>query len=134
MDLVIDANVLISSLISTQGKNFDLIFNDEIELYAPEFLLDEFEKYKKEILSKSKLLEEDFRLFLSLISSRISFIPYLEFKKFVLNAKKITPDPKDMEYFALALKLNCGIWSNDKKLKKQNKVKVYSTKDLLEMF
>ena len=36
-------------------------------------------------------------------------------------------------YFALALKLNCGIWSNDKKLKNQDKVKVYSTEDLLKI-
>ena len=37
-----------------------------------------------------------------------------------------------MVYFALELKLNWGIWSNDKKLKEQNKVKVYSTEDLLK--
>jgi len=41
-----------------------------------------------------------------------------------------TPDPDDMAYFALALKLNCAIWSNDKKLKEQDKVKVYNTHEL----
>ena len=35
-----------------------------------------------------------------------------------------------MAYFALALKLNCAIWSNDKKLKEQNKIQVCSTHEL----
>lgn len=39
----------------------------------------------------------------------------------------------DSEYFALALKLNCAIWSNDKRLKQQDKIKVYSTEDLVKV-
>jgi len=45
-------------------------------------------------------------------------------------AEKISPDPNDLMYFALALKLKCPIWSNDKELKKQNEVIIYSTEDL----
>ena len=44
----------------------------------------------------------------------------------------ISPDADDTAYIALALHLNCPIWSNDKKLKKQDKVKVITTKELLE--
>jgi predicted nucleic acid-binding protein len=73
-------------------------------------------------------------LFLSLISLRIEFIPYSELKKFALEAEKISPDINDMEYFALALKLNCAIWTNDKKLKTQIKIKIYSTEELLKIF
>ena len=50
-----------------------------------------------------------------------------------LKQKKISPDINDTEYFALALKLKCSIWSNDKKLKKQNKVKVYSTEEIVRV-
>lgn len=39
----------------------------------------------------------------------------------------------DTEYFALALKLKCSVWSNDKKFKKQDKVKVYSTNELIKL-
>ena len=35
-------------------------------------------------------------------------------------------------YFALALKLNCGLWSNDKELKKQSKVKILNTNEVYE--
>ncbi len=134
MELVIDANIIMSALITTYGKTFDLIFNDKIKLFAPEYLLEEIKKYKEEILEKSGLLENDFELFLSLISSKIGFFPFIEFDKFITEAEKITPDINDREYFALALNLNCAIWSNDKRLKEQEKVKVYSTSDLLVIF
>ena len=48
------------------------------------------------------------------------------------DAEKISPDPKDAAYIALALKFSCGVWSNDKKLKEQNKVKVYSTGEIMK--
>ena len=132
MELIIDANVLMSALVATTGKTYDLIFNERINLFSPEFLLEEFEKHKDEILDKSGLNESDFKLFLSLISSKIEFVSKSEFEKFIPKAKKITPYPDDTEYFALALKLRMPIWSNDKRLKQQDKIKVYSTTDLLK--
>ncbi len=132
MELVVDANVLISALIASQGKSCELVFNDRLRLYAPEFLLEEVEKYKEEILTKSKLSKSEFDLFLSIISTRIDFIPYSDFENYIPESEKFSPDPNDTEYFALALKLKCGFWSNDKRLKEQNKVKVYSTTELLK--
>lgn len=132
MELVIDANVIFSALISTGGKTCDLLFSDEISLFAPEFLKEEFEKHKQEILLKSKLAEVDFELALSLIFSRIKIIPGSEFGSFIQQAKEVCPDPNDAEYFALALKQGCPIWSNDKELKNQKNIKIYSTQELLE--
>ena len=56
------------------------------------------------------------------------------FFDFIDGAERISPDPKDTSYFALALKLNCPIWSNDKKLKEQNKIKIYSTEEIVKFF
>ena len=133
MELIIDANILMSALISTEGKTYDLMFNDRIKLFSPEFLLEEVKKHKEEILPKAKLSEYEFELFLSIISSRIEFIPYTKFEDFISQAEKITPDPNDVEYVALALKLKCDIWTNDKEFKKQDKVKVYSTSELIKI-
>ena len=108
MDLVVDANIIMSAMISTEGRTCDLMFNDRISMFAPEYLMGEFEKHKDEILSKSGLSEEDFDVFLSIISSRIQFVPFSEFATFVSEAKQFTPDPNDTEYFALALKLKCS--------------------------
>lgn len=134
MKLVIDANILMSALIATQGKTYDLIFNQRINLIAPEFLIEEIEKYEEEILEKSGLSDSDLELFLSLISSEIELIPKEEFKDFNIQAKKISPDPFDTEYFALAIKMRCSIWSNDKRLKEQKMIKVYNTSELLKLF
>jgi predicted nucleic acid-binding protein len=38
-----------------------------------------------------------------------------------------------MVYHALALKLNCAIWTNDKKLKQQTKIKIYHTHELADL-
>jgi predicted nucleic acid-binding protein len=95
--------------------------------------MEEINKYKDEILSKSGLSSAEFELVLTMIGSRIEFIPKSEFEKFIPEAGQISPDPNDSEYFALALKYVCAIWSNDKRLKEQEKVKVYSTKEVLEI-
>ena len=51
------------------------------------------------------------------------------------EARTISPDPDDEPYFALALNLGGGLWSNDKKLKdEQAIIHVYTTKDLVEQY
>ncbi|MBI4895257.1 MAG: hypothetical protein HY831_02060 [Candidatus Aenigmarchaeota archaeon] len=50
------------------------------------------------------------------------------------EVEKIFPDHNDIKYFALALKLNCGIWTNEKILKEQNKIPIYSTEELINIF
>lgn len=133
MELVIDANILMSALIATEGKTYDMMFNDRIKLFAPEFLFDELEKHRSEIMEKSGLDEHDFELFLTLISSRIEIVPKDEFMQLIPEAEAITPDPNDTEYIALALKMRCAIWSNDKKLREQDKVKIYGTSQLMKL-
>jgi predicted nucleic acid-binding protein len=71
--------------------------------------------------------------FLGLLSRRIRIVPREETKLFMEKAKAISPDVKDIPYFALALKLNCALWSNDKKLKDQDKVKIYSTEEIMKL-
>jgi len=53
MYLIVDANILFAALIK-QGKTDELLFVDHLHLFAPEFILIEFEKHKKEILQKQK--------------------------------------------------------------------------------
>lgn len=132
MELVIDANVVISALISWHGKSRDLIFLNNLSLFAPEYLLEETEKYKELIIKKSDLDESSFELATSLIFSKINLIPFSEFESFITKAKNICPDPNDEEYFALALSKNFPIWSDDKALKQQSVVKVLSTIELIK--
>jgi len=125
MELVIDANILFAALIK-EGVTTDLFFKNK--LYAPEFLLEEFAKYTNLVRKKTKRSEEEFELFLRILKRRIEIVPFEEIIPFIDKAKVISPDIKDIAYVALALRLNCAIWSNDKDLKeKQTVAKVYST-------
>ena len=66
----------------------------------------------------------------NVLFSALSVVPKEKYSDFIGEAEKFSPDEKDVMYLALALKLKCAVWSNDKKLKQQDRVKVYSTEDL----
>ena len=129
MDLVIDANVLFSALIKDSFA-YNLLFSGSFHLFTPEYIFTELEKHKEELLKKTERTDADFFRLLETLKRRIVIVPLEELASYVEEAEKLTPDPDDMAYFALALKLNCAIWSNDKKLKEQDKIKVYNTHEL----
>ncbi len=134
MDLVVDANVVIAALISQKGHTADLFCSDSLCLSAPEFLIDEIRKHTLEIVEKPQMARKDFEMLLTLVTSRIILLPTNEFDDFQQKAESICPDPDDVEYFAVALKVNCPLWSNDQKLKLQDTVKVISTTELIQLF
>jgi len=131
MKIVIDANILFSALI-VKGRTDELILRNSLELFAPDFLLKEFNKYLLLILEKTRRSDQEILNAYNLIIKRITFIKENDFSDYITNAEEICPDENDIFYFALALKLNCGIWSNDKLLKNQEVITVYSTSDLLD--
>ncbi|MEE8402349.1 MAG: PIN domain-containing protein [Candidatus Hydrothermarchaeaceae archaeon] len=132
MLLVVDANELFAAIIA-RGKTLNLFFDERLELISPEFILDEFWKHKLEIEQKSGLNEDDLFSFLLLLMPKIRFLRAIKYKEFLAEAGEISPDPNDVEYFALALKFNCSVWSEDKGLKRQSRIKVLPTKELVEV-
>lgn len=134
MDLVVDANVLFSILIKN-GKTEELMLETDLHLFCPEFIFEEFEKYKAEILKKTKRTEKEYNDVFDVVKAKIKTIPNEETEKYMDEARRICPDKKDVDYFALALKMKCSIWSNDKPIKnKQNEVRICNTEELVKMF
>ena len=70
MDLVIDANILFAVCIA-EGKTEELLFSEDLHLFAPEFLFEEFEKYRELILQKTKRPKKEFDKFLEILKSKI---------------------------------------------------------------
>lgn len=133
MDLVVDANIIFAALVK-KGFTANLLLKNGLCLYAPEFILEEFELYKNILKQKTERTEEEFSLFVQVLQRRIIFVSREEIDPYLERAEKISPDIKDVTYIALALRLNCAIWSNDKALKeKQNVVTVYHTHDLVKL-
>ena len=134
MDLVIDANEIFAALIK-ESKTHELIFDEMLHLFTAEFFFTEFDKHSEEIRKKTEKTEEELNNLFDVLKKKITLIPMEELLPFADEAEKISPDPDDVAYIALALKLKCPIWSQDRKLKEnQNKVRVYSTEDLVKMF
>ncbi|MFH1683140.1 MAG: PIN domain-containing protein [Candidatus Woesearchaeota archaeon] len=132
MDLVVDANVLFAALIK-ESFSYQLLFNNNLHLFSPEYLFIELEKHKEELIDKTERTTEEFYRVLEIMKRKITLIHLEELVDHIEEAEKITPDPDDLVYFALALKLRCAIWSNDKELReKQEVVKIYPTHELLK--
>ena len=133
MQLVVDANVLFSALIKS-GATRRILLLSEHDLYAPEFMVEEFKKHLLELQKKTHLPKDKLAQYLETLLklTEIKLVPFKEFKHKQELAAKISPDKDDIAYLALALYLQCRLWSQDKQLKKQNKVKVVTTKELLE--
>jgi len=132
MELILDANILFSALIKN-SVTAELIFEEDLQLYTADFIIDEFFKYEDLILKKTKRTKEQFVQIMHMLKDIINVLPEEEYYEFMEKAAMISPDEKDTAYFALALKLKCAIWSNDKKLKEQDKVTVYNTGELMKL-
>jgi predicted nucleic acid-binding protein len=130
MKLVVDTNVVMSALIKNSVSR-SLIFNPKLELFLPDFSLKEIEKYSPEILKKSGMKKAEFDLLLQLILSNFLVARRKKYENHLKKAEKICPDKNDIVFLALALSLKIPLWTNDKSLKNQSLVKVYSTEELM---
>ncbi len=131
MELVIDTNILISSVLVKSDLQ-KIIFDLRTTLYSPEFMLEEIEKYREEIIERSKYSEVELQGLLMGIFSRIHIIPREEYKNSELKAKKITLDEKDWPFVALGLELSCPLWTNDRGLLKTKEINTITTWQLLK--
>ena len=136
MLLIVDANVVFSVLIKG-GKTLDIFILNRAKkrfvFVAPEFLMVEVEKHSREIIKKTGLSTDEIGKVLDFLENEIEFVSFEEFEEFYKKAEEISPDPNDVQYFALALKLDGAIWSNDKALKKQFVVDVLSTGEIIRL-
>jgi len=135
MKLVVNTNILFSFFRNTTVRK--IIVNSKnlgIELFTPEYAFEELRSNKSKIMRYSGITsEEHFEFIISTLQYFIKTVPSDFFKDLKDEAKKISPDIKDSPFFALALKLNCDIWSNEKRLKRQSRVRVFSTKELFKI-
>lgn len=116
MNIVIDSNVLFRILISG-GEILKLLFDNRLKIFAPLKLREEFNEHKDEILSKSKLSENKFDMFSTLVFKRITFVPLEEYISFIPKAKELlSKHPKDEDFIALCLSKNIKVWTYEKLL------------------
>jgi len=132
MEIVLDTNILISSLLKN-GLTRDLILLSPLEMHTVEFAKEEIEKHKEELLLKSKLDEKSFDYLREFIFRKIDFATLNDIIPFKDKAVDIMReiDVNDSLFLALAMSLNCPIWSNDEHFKRQNTIKAFTTRELI---
>ncbi len=131
MEIIIDTNILFS-FFKQDSTTRKIILTAGLRLYSPEFALFEINKHKSDIIKKFKITNLKFTQMRRELAIAVTFLPLEDYSSCLKNAVKISPDPNDIDFFALALKLDLPIWSNDSILKNQKKIVVISTKNLIE--
>ncbi|HIH20169.1 TPA: hypothetical protein HA244_02785 [Candidatus Micrarchaeota archaeon] len=131
MKLVIDANILFAALIK-EGLTKRLVFSPELCLYSPGFIIEEFVKHKEMLFLKYGGGQIEFDRTLELLLKQIIIVGEGELCPFLQAAKTLLTDEQDAAYLACALYVGCGIWSNDKEFKKQRRIPVKTTEELVK--
>ena len=139
MKIVIDANIVFSILLARHSRNRQLFFylySKWINFVAPEFCKQEIFKYLSKLAIKKNLNYEELLQVCLELFNLIKFYWVLFYKNsmLILEPEVNQIDPKDIDYVALAYKLWCPLWTNDKKLKQLKSIKVLHTEDLLSLY
>ncbi len=136
---VVDTNILFSYFWKSSPTR-ELL--EKHKLVAPELALKEINKYKKVLITKTGLTPKEFSSYTKELASLVDFIPEEEYSDYFRKAQKISSSfskaekdefLNDIDFFALALKLELPIWSNDRSFKKQPYVDVFNTKEVVEL-
>jgi len=135
MELVIDANVVISALIA-DSKTRELIVTLEPDLLTPAFVHDEIENYEDLIVEKSGMKPARLAQFIDLLFQYIDVVPAGELYPAIEKADEVIgdTDPDDVLYLACAIACDAAIWSDDSDFDEQNLVETYSTSEVINSF
>jgi predicted nucleic acid-binding protein len=92
-------------------------------------------KYKRVICEKSRMSSDDFDELLSLVMFHIEVVQECVFWPWMEHANRVMGaiDEEDVPFVALALARGAVVWSDDKHFQRQDKVKVFTTTELLHM-
>ena len=142
MKVIVDANIIFSGILNTQGKIGDLLLNSQgiLDFIAADYMFSEVKSYYTKI---QKITGNDLnnieRIHIHLIKNMDTFYIDQIPKDIWIDSYKVMKniDPKDTPYFALSSHLNLKIWSGDKQLKKRLSDKkldhVITTDELYEL-
>jgi len=135
MKIVINSNILISALIR-DATTRRLIFTPKFKFYLPEFSIIELREHLPEIAQKAEISEQEVKQLIDKFLEHISLVPLTDYHQYIQRATEIigSIDEDDIPFIALALSMkNDGIWSNDLHFKKQNIIKIFNTRELMEL-
>lgn len=121
MKIIVDANVVFSGILKSDGKIGDLLINSEgiFKFIAPDFLRIEIQRHHDKLVKISKLsieqvLEAEFQICKSIhfiSDEQISQSNWDFAEELVFDV-----DKKDVSYIAFSHQFKAKVWSGDKEL------------------
>ncbi len=121
MRIIVDANIVFSGILRSDGKIGDILINSEgiFKFIAPDFLRIEIQRHHEKLIKISKLtidqvLEAEFQ-----ICKSINFISDEQISKENWDyAEELVYDIdiKDVSYIAFSKQFKAKVWSGDKSL------------------
>lgn len=121
MKIIVDANIVFSGILKSDGKIGDLLINSSgiFKFISPDFLRIEIQRHHDKLVKISKLtleqvLESEFQ-----ICKSISFISdeQISYSNWGLAENLVSDiDKKDISYIAFSKQFKAKIWSGDKAL------------------
>ncbi len=121
MNLIVDTNIVFSTLLNPNSVIGDILLNyqDAIQFYAPELLIEEINRYSDKIEKYSKLNPTQLTICKSLLLNAIQFVSEElisedSWSTAYLLTKDIDED--DTPFVALVIQMKAKLWSGDKKL------------------
>ena len=137
MIFVVDTNVVFAGLLRDSITR-ELLIDSPFILYAPETMIKEIRKYEDIIIQRSELSKEDFEILFGLLINNINIVEKEKYSEKLEEADKFIGhiDKGDVPFLALALNIpNNGIWTENKKhFESQNRIKIWTTDEILKTF
>ncbi len=135
MQVVLDANIFFAVVLRAGGIR-QFLFTTPWTFLFPEAIIKEYEKHKAELLDKAGLSREELDRMMFFLLSYVQRVPNEDLLPHLDRAEEIikTIDRDDAPYIACALAHPSSIlWTNDRKLKEQNAVKVLNTQEIMTL-
>jgi predicted nucleic acid-binding protein len=142
MKIVVDSNIIFSTLLNSNGTIGDLLFNSDkhFEFYSCSYMQHEIQKHWERLKKISKLSDKQLEISYRQVLSKLNFINEAIIPAETwLAAEQITKgiDIDDTDFVALTKFLRASLWTGDKvlynQLKKLHFKKILSTTELYEL-
>jgi predicted nucleic acid-binding protein len=135
--IVIDTNILIGALVRDSSFKARLLKDRRFLFFFPDYGLLEIEKFREYICSKRRResTAPSFDYAIKYLLESVTVIPRQLYQDQIPCAYSVMEaiDPKDTPFLALALHLECPLWSDDAHLKRQTHVPCYSTSEITKI-
>lgn len=132
--MVIDTNVLIGALVKDNSFKARFLKDRYFQFFFPDYGLLEIEKFRDYICLKRerKSIAPSFDFAIKFLLDSVTTIPQQLYKDQMSRAceEMAAIDQKDTPFLALALHLECPLWSDDTHLKRQTLVPCYTTAEI----